>query len=232
MSAIKGICKQSITDEVYKQFTNAIASGEWKVGEKIPPERELVVMTGASRVSVRGALQRLATLGMVESRQGEGTFVCEPQGGEYMNVLLPMILATRPELDDLLEFRLIIEVEMAGLAARRRTDEHVRQMHESYLLLKACTDEADKKLAAEYDFRFHTQIAEATNNSLIRQVYSVLTDVFETSLCNIVQVMGSCNALFYHKRVLDAIEQQDTEAAMHWMREHILDTIAAFKQNP
>lgn len=230
MSAIKNISKQNVIDEVYKQFTNAIASGEWKVGQKVPPERELVAMTGASRVSVRGALQRLATLGMVESRQGDGTFVCEPQGGEYMHVLLPMILASRPELDDLLEFRLIIEVEMARLAAQRRTDEHIRQMKESYLLLKACKD--DNQQAFEYDFRFHTQISDATGNSLIRQVYSVLTDVFGTALCNIVKVMGSCNALYYHKNILDAIEQQDSEAAVHWMREHILDTIAAFKKTP
>ena len=53
MSAIKNISKQNVIDEVYKQFTNAIASGEWKVGQKVPPERELVAMTGASRVSVR-----------------------------------------------------------------------------------------------------------------------------------------------------------------------------------
>ncbi len=230
MSAIKNISKQNVIDEVYKQFTNAIASGEWKVGQRVPPERELVAMTGASRVSVRGALQRLATLGIVESRQGEGTFVCEPQGGEYMNVLLPMILASCPELDDLLEFRLIIEVEMARLAAQRRTDEHIRQMKESYLLLKACKD--DNRQAFEYDFRFHTQISDATGNSLIRQVYNVLTEVFETDLCNIVKVMGSCNALHYHKNIMDAIEQQDSEAAVYWMREHIVDTIAAFKKTP
>lgn len=226
MSAIRDVRRRSMLNEVIDQFVEAIATGEWKPDEKIPSERELVSMTGTSRITVRGALQHLSTLGMIESRQGDGTYVRKTSGGEFIDAILPMILSNKPNMDDMMEFRLILEPHCSKLAAMRRTPEQMKRLKALYNSHLSCTDTLD---TASIDYQFHALVAVASGNTMLAQVYDVLTKVFSTSLYSIVDKMGSCNALHYHGLILDAIERQDCEAAERYMQAHILDTIVAIR---
>ena len=100
--ALKTISKRNISDVVYEQLMENLIAGEWKPGDKIPSENELAAQLQVSRISVRSALQRLSSLGLVESRQGEGTFVCEFSGAQYANNLIPLIVFERSDMQDLM----------------------------------------------------------------------------------------------------------------------------------
>ncbi|HHW49824.1 MAG TPA: FadR family transcriptional regulator [Clostridiaceae bacterium] len=223
--ALSNIKKKSISDEVYKQFMNAIASGEWAPGSKIPSENELAATLGVSRISVRSALHKLASLGLVESRQGEGTFVCEISGEQYLNNLVPIIMLSKPDLKHLLEFRMIFDCEMAGLAAMRADEEKIEKLKANLAHHKQLSH--DIKAAAECDFEFHYLIAQASANPLLTKIYMTLKDIFLAGLYDIVAVMGTDNAFYYHNKIIDCIEARDSERARAVMREHIIDTIDA-----
>lgn len=223
--ALSNIPKQNISELVFQQFRDAIARGEWPVGQKIPSETELANRLGVSRVSVRSALQRLASLGLVESRQGEGTFVREFSSALLLNTLLPMLTVTRPSMDSLLEFRLILDKEMAGLAAVRAQPGQIEAMWHNLAQHEACQNDSNQ--AALCDLEFHCLIAEATGNPLLIQVYAILREVLKTALYDIVAVMGASNALYYHRQIIQAIEAHDADRASQAMLAHVQDTIAA-----
>ena len=116
--ALQKIVKQSVSDAVYQQFLDAIMDGTWKPEERIPSETELAAGLGVSRVTIRGALQRLEGLKLIERRQGDGTFVREITGEQYADSLLPVVALGNYDLRNLMEFREILDCEVAALAAR------------------------------------------------------------------------------------------------------------------
>lgn len=219
------IRKKSVSNEIYKQFMSAIASGKWPPGSKIPSENELAATLGVSRISVRSALHKLTSLGLVESRQGEGTFVCELSGEQYLNNLVPIIMLSKPDLKHLLEFRMIFDCEMAGLAAMRADDKMIQKLRANLAHHKQLSN--NTKAAAECDLEFHYLIAQATGNPLLIKIYMTLKDIFLAGLYDIVAVMGTANAFYYHNKIIDCIEARDSERARAVMREHIIDTIDA-----
>lgn len=223
--ALASIPKQKIGDMVFQQFRDTIARGEWSVGQKIPSETELATQLGVSRASVRSALQRLASLGLVESRQGEGTFVRKFSGTLLFNALLPMLTVSRPSMDALLEFRLILDKEMASLAALRARQDQIDAMWTNLAQHLLCQDDFAK--AALCDLEFHCLIAGATGNPLLIQVYAILREVLQSALYDIVAVMGTTNALYYHRRIIQAVEMHDTALAAQAMLDHVRDTITS-----
>ena len=104
---IEPIKKSNVSEEVFEQMKTLISTGEWKAGEKIQSENDLAKTFGVSRVSIRAALGRLNALGLVVSKQGEGTFVGEATIETCMNSLLPMLIIDHTQLMDVYEFRRI-----------------------------------------------------------------------------------------------------------------------------
>lgn len=102
---IEPIKKSNVSEEVFEQMKTLISTGEWKAGEKIQSENDLAKTFGVSRVSIRAALGRLNALGLVVSKQGEGTFVGEATIETCMNSLLPMLIIDHTQLMDVYEFR-------------------------------------------------------------------------------------------------------------------------------
>lgn len=221
--ALKSVRKQNIGDLVYNQFMDAIASGEWKQGEKIPSENELAERLNVSRISVRGALQKLVALGLVESKQGEGTFVRRLDGGQFANNLVPLALLSDASLYHLLEFRLIMDSEVAALAALRASEEDIRRLEENYRIQMSITE--DPETIAFYDMEFHILLAHMTHNPLIIQTYAVFKDVFTRSMYEVICITNGLGADIYHARIIHAIERKDSTCAREEMRAHIQSTI-------
>ena len=115
---LRPVKKESISEQVFEQMKSQISSGKWKTGEKLPSETELASIFHVSRVTIRNALQRLSTMGLVETRFGEGSFVSELNiGRQVKTVLLPSVYLQPHNVEEILQFRCAIEVETAGLAA-------------------------------------------------------------------------------------------------------------------
>ena len=223
--ALKTISKRNISDVVYEQLMENLIAGEWKPGDKIPSENELAAQLQVSRISVRSALQRLSSLGLVESRQGEGTFVCEFSGAQYANNLIPLVVFERSDMQDLMEFRNILDSELAALAALRATDTDIALLHQNYQRHMAA--EGDVTKCADYDSEFHCLLAAATHNALFHKVYQVFQPVFRKNMHQIVSIMGVSGARVNHAAILAAVEQHDPDAARAAMQTHVQETISS-----
>ena len=223
--ALKTISKQNISDVIYEQLMENLIAGEWKPGDKIPSENELAAQLQVSRISVRSALQRLSSLGLVESRQGEGTFVCEFSGAQYANNLIPLNVFERSDMQDLMEFRNILDSEIAALAALRATDTDIALLHQNYQRHMSAEDDVTK--CADYDSEFHCLLAAATHNALFHKVYQVFQPVFRKNMHQIVSIMGVSGARVNHAAILAAVEQHDPEAARAAMQTHVQETISS-----
>ena len=223
--ALKTISKRNISDVVYEQLMENLIAGEWKPGDKLPSENELAAQLQVSRISVRSALQRLSSLGLVESRQGEGTFVCEFSGAQYANNLIPLIVFERSDMQDLMEFRNILDSEIAALAALRATDTDIALLHQNYQ--RHMSAEGDVTKCADYDSEFHCLLAAATHNALFHKVYQVFQPVFRKNMHQIVSIMGVSGARVNHAAILAAVEQHDPEAARAAMQTHVQETISS-----
>ena len=191
MTDIKKITKDGIPEQVYKQLKENILKGIWKPGDKIPSENQLVSLFGVSRASIRMAIQRLITLGLLEPKVGDGTYVREFTPSVYINELVPITL--RPEYQiEIMEFRKALETEALKLAARRATDEDLRDLEQIHIRARKAFKKLDLETYFKEDIQFHMQIFNMSKNSifmttvqtfadvLFPHFYSVARDFFET----------------------------------------------------
>jgi GntR family transcriptional regulator, transcriptional repressor for pyruvate dehydrogenase complex len=144
-----------------------IQSGQWRPGDKLPPELAIVAEFGVSRTVVREALSMLQASQRVVTRHGIGTFVMAPRADEPVFRLSPEHFATLREVIAVLELRIGLESEAASLAATRRTEADVRQMRERLDALAAALAAGED--AIEADFGFHLAVAQATQNAHFAQ---------------------------------------------------------------
>lgn len=207
----------TVTDGVVDYLTDAISSGQWKPGDRIPSEAQLCTLLGVSRITVRSAIGQLAALGLVQSQQGKGTFVCAPSVSQTIP-LLPLQNADRLSV---FEFRKIIESESAALTAIRASSLDVQALEESIVgMEQASTD----KSVAEYDMVFHALIAQATGNEVIQRVFQMMQETYNRMFEDNVIHLGK-TGVEHHRRILLAIQTRDMSAARQHMLEHLDDTM-------
>lgn len=218
---IKPIKKVNVGQMVFDQMEEQLIRGEWKPGDRLPSENELAEMFDVSRITIRQALQKLSVLGMVETRFGEGSFVKKVDVGENMNALVPMMYLNKNSSFQVFEFREIIDAEAAGIAAERATEEDIRELEKILREMKKAFEKGDVKAFGQKDLEFHFKVTQITGNSLLVQTNIILRRILEISMEDVIEKMGCEPAMYYHKKILDAIKNKDRDSAMQLMREHI-----------
>ena len=222
--ALNPIKKESISEQVFEQLKKQILEREWIPGEKLPSETELGSIFGVSRVTIRQALQKLAVLGLIETRLGEGSFVKEANlGDQIRTALLPSAYLEAHSTQEVLDFRCAIEVETAGLAARNAGPEHIEKLKH---ILERQMDERLRtpKSFADDDIEFHMTIAESTGNSLIMATYQILRDILSSAMMTTVRSLGMDIGIPYHRELVEAIEAGDEHRAIIAMKGHMNTT--------
>lgn len=226
---IKPIQKVNVGEQVYEQLKRLLIEGEWAPGTKIPSENELADMFNVSRITVRQALQKLNALGLLETRFGEGSFVRVVDVGESMNGLIPVMYLGEQSAREVFEFRMIIETECARLAARRATAEDIGELKETLERMVKCESDRDLKAFGVADLDFHFRIAQITRNALVIKTMSILREVLESSMYDVIDKMGCENGIFYHKEIIQSIAAKEDEKAANMMKEHIKKNFEYFK---
>ncbi len=212
--ALQKIEKQNVGDMVFEQLRNSIMTGEWKPGEKMPSENELVGILGVSRISVRSALQRLSGLGLIESRRGEGTFVRKFYSADGLKAVIPVIAMSASDRKSLFEFRRILEIEAAALAAERADDKIIKGMEETNKGME------NVETAPEADLAFHNMVAKATCNPFIVSVSEILRDYYFALFKDNISIVGT-DGLKHHQMLIEAFRNHDPDTARELMREHL-----------
>jgi GntR family transcriptional repressor for pyruvate dehydrogenase complex len=225
--ALARIKRKGVKQQVFDQLRDQIVAGAWPPGSKIPSENELTRKLGVSRVSLREALHMLASLGLVESRQGGGTFVREYTGEVMFNPLFPMIALDRREILDILEYRLLVEKGTAELAARKAGEKEIRELEAAYREMTRVRDTVHAFARADLDF--HLALARATGNPVVIKVNDIIRSVLSVSMDRIVGDLGVRDGLAYHRRILNAVRARKPGLAESLMEEHLQRTIRRLK---
>ena len=217
--AIQKIGRVNVSDAVMDEIKRLIRSGEWPADSKIPSENELAAMMGVSRVSIRSALQKLSSVGLIESRQGEGTFVSKLDGGQVMKMLLPVAVLTYDNQKYMVEFRRVIESEQAYLAALRITQEELDELKKNYRRMQKV--DPLSQACSELDVEFHMLVAKASRNPMFIQTSNILRDTILDNILYVRKYTKENQAFIYHRRIIEALEERDALAAKEAMFEHL-----------
>lgn len=191
VSGVKKIKRTSLTEQVFLSMKQCITDGTWKENEKIPSEGELAATYGVNKLTIRLALQQLNTLGLMETRVGEGSFVKKFSILNYIDNVSDFW--TSAELvQDVRDFRRAIETECMRLACQNATAEDIQTLKERLNDFENAREKLyDKKISgsdndeefkqlvhdvAVADYEFHAQISTISHNSLLELSYRIAKD--------------------------------------------------------
>lgn len=197
----------SLVDQAIAGMRALLASGEWTVGTRIPPEPVLAADLGVSRNTVREAVKALAHVGVLEVRRGDGTYVAATTEVQA----LMRRQAERVEIEHLLEVRHAIEVRAAALAAGRRTRADLEALDAIAARRLEALDAGDGAGFVDADVAFHVAVVATAHNPLLSELYDGLVETLRASIDDPTQ--GYPPMLTEHDAVLDAIRRGDADAA-------------------
>lgn len=219
MAEIKSIEKRNVVEAVYGQMKALILNGDWKPDSRIPSENELGKLFNVSRNTVRSAIQKLKTMGIVSTNQGQGTFVCRSVVQNMVDGFMPAFLLSKEEILEILEFRKVIEVESVSLAALRADEEDMARLKKS--LDRMLESGNDYKEYSRADFQFHLNIAQASKNSIFHKAMIKLEDVLYRHFEEMNRELGPQLSIENHRRIYEAVSKRDPQLAGFLMRENI-----------
>lgn len=221
--SLKPIKPKRISDQVFDQLRELIFRGELKPGEQIMPERELAEALNVSRISVRDAIKKLVVMGLLEQRQGQGTFVRNPDA-KSQNPLAIMMETQNASLEDLLEVRMGLECYPASLAAERALESDIQFLEKSIEEMRS--EVQSGRLGTEADVSFHMAIAYATKNPLqvyiMKNFFDFLFVGIKENLSYLYKVPGNIETILeQHQNIFQAIRSHDPARSFEAMKEHI-----------
>ena len=211
-----------VSDEVYKQIVALISSGKLKPRDKIPSERELAADMAISRQSIREALNRAEVMGLIEVRQGEGSFILSSINGSLKPPLTLIIEKEAERIFDFLEIRKLIEGWCAEQAAGQATGEELQNMEE--ILDKMKKVASKDKQWEELDLELHLSFAKATHNVIAIHMMEALKSNFGPFF-RFTKSMPSSEKIDvlwqHHYEIFKAITHRDPETAKKKVIEHL-----------
>lgn len=224
---LSSLARISLVDQIIAQFHALIEGGEWPVGSRIPTEAELSDQFGVGRNTIREAVRALGYAGMLETRQGDGTYV------RALNDLAAMILrrVQRSALTEALEVRNSLERDAARLAAIRHTAADVIAMREALVAQERDVVRGDEATIVEADIVFHRTIVNATYNGVLIDLYDHLTDALRLAIAEAISPRAGAGVrLEEHRAIVDAIAAGDAELAEQAVLTHLQHSIEAVER--
>lgn len=221
-SPLRTIKRTQRSEEIRRQIEDAIRSGDFGPGDRLPSERQLVETFGVSRVSVREAIRSLEALGLVRVFQGRGAFVTDRRSG-LGEPMARWLEIHRGEVLELLGVRGALDEYAAQLAAEsKNTESRAMISVAAAAFAAAATREAGVEELIQLDVDFHMAIAEASANRLL---YDLLTDLHsylaESRYLALAPAGRPARSAGEHASIVDAIDAAEAEAARQATREHI-----------
>ena len=230
---LKPIKVKRVSDQAFEQIRDLIFRGQLKPGEQLMPERELAQALGVSRPTVRETIKQLVTMGLLEHRQGQGTFVRSIDDRRGLNPLAAMIEGHNPTLEELLEVRMGLEGQAVSLAASRATPEDLQVLEKC--LTHMLAENRAGRLGIDADVSFHMAIAFATKNTvqvhIMKTFYDLLHFGIKENLHYLYEDPANLEIIGQqHTEIFQAIKSHDPRAAYAAMQRHIAFVLNFFRE--
>lgn len=205
--------RTGLVDQVIAQLRDTVRQGEWAIGTRIPTEPELAATLGVGRNTIREAVRALSHSGLLEVRQGDGTYV---RATSEVSGAIRRLCGT--ELREVLQVRRMLEVEGARLAATERTDAELARLRELHDQRDAAQHEARFDDFVRADAEFHLTVVQCAHNGLLTELYRGLTEAVTASVAATTHKELGPAEHIEHRGILNAIADRDparaaTEAA-------------------
>jgi len=211
--------KNSLVVELTKRLLDYIFSGSIKVGQKLPAERHLSEALGVGRSAIREAIKALTVLGVLEVRQGDGTYLKRTDSTLLTQVIEWGLLLGEKQTLDLIEARKVIEIAVCRFAAERGTDQEIEELRR--IMERMRTEPAN---FIELDVSFHLKLAEMSRNSVLKDVLSSIQSLLRTWIKLVIESVGETEFSYRdHLAVYEAVSRRDPEAAALAMQKHMED---------
>lgn len=221
---IQKVRRSTLAGQVTAQIERMIESGQWGIGEKIPPEPELISMFEVSRNTLREGIQSLVHAGLLETRQGIGTIVKADSN-------LALVLEKKIRKSDILEaleVRLGFEREAARLAAGRRTAEDLKQMEICLGDCKKAVKSSERLQFAKADTSFHKSVVKATHNKVFIELYEHIADALQDSIDGVMRIKNPVDfENEIHTDLFGAILAKDSRLALECADRYLNEAIEA-----
>ncbi|MEU5576181.1 FadR/GntR family transcriptional regulator [Streptomyces huasconensis] len=228
---LRSAARTNLVDLVIAQMESLISDGEWKVGEKIPAEPLLVEQLAVGRNTVREAVRALVHTGMLEPRQGDGTYV---RANSDFGAAVQRRLR-RAGVLEAYEVRACLERDAARHAAERRTEKDLVTLRAALAERGRAWESGDTAAFIDADMAFHRTVAEASHNGVLAELYGHLSDVLRETLQSVVAapVPDAVRHQFdAHQAIVDAIEARDPQGAEAAVLAHLAEGMAALRDQP
>ncbi len=218
--------RRSLAQQVVDDLASRIRAGEYRPGDKLPTEPDVMAQQGVSRTVVREAMSRLQASGLVATRHGVGTFVLDASAS------WPLDMGTVATIRDtlaMLELRVSLETEAAGLAALRRNDVQLAAMRAAVQAFDDDIARGGDAIGADFDF--HVQIALATGNRYFENILRHLgTTTIPRTRIDTPRLVSESGPSYLqrsnreHEEILEAVARRDPEGAQAAMRMHLTNS--------
>jgi GntR family transcriptional repressor for pyruvate dehydrogenase complex len=213
-----------ISDNIVAQIKNAIFAAIYKPGDKLPSEKELIKLFNVSRISLREGLRSLEKMGLITIKPGVtgGAFVSQMGTKSVSDSLSNMVRLGRISLDEIWEFRMIIEPNIARLAAERRSDWDIKKMVEMISVRENALKARKTPVVSHIDF--HLAIAKSARNPLpiliMEAIGEILIDEFKKLSFSLSDYRSIVK---FHKEIFEYIKRKDTQRVGKSMHAHLMD---------
>ena len=218
------INRQKVYEVIAEQIKQQIINGDLKPGERLPTGKELCEMYQVGRSTVREALSALEIMGLIETRQGEGSTVkaWKPEDIELPN--FQDFLISEETVLELMEARKSLEISISRMAAIKRTEEDLKKLEDNLNNMELNITNA--KESKKIDMLFHQTLAQSTHNSIMVRLLGTISDQMDKAMEEIRRVSFNTPGLSKrvmeeHRRIYHAVVKQDSALAQQRMLEHL-----------
>lgn len=224
--------ENNLAEQVMARLSADIRGGRLAPGARLPTEQMLTAEFGVSRTVVREAVAALRADGLVVTRRGSGAYVADPSAGPFR--IVPPRAASLSDILNVMELRLAVEVQAAGLAAERATRRQLASIRAAWRAIDDALQRGEGAVAQ--DFAFHRAIAEATGNDqfpgflaylgshvIPRQSVRLDTDTPDERRLYLARIQAE------HTRIVTAINQGEPPEARRAMRDHLTRSLERYR---
>ncbi len=214
---------KKVSQVIIEQIQNMIMSGELKIGDKLPPERELTETLNVGRPALREALKALEVIGVIERIHGQGNFISSNIVDSFFKPLSLTFKLSNGRPEEILQVRFLLEtftVDQAAINATAEDIEKLELIHKRMVVSKSLEDKA------KYDKEFHFELTRISNNTLILNLYqsvSYLIDAFinETVRVSLFEEKSIEKIYEEHEIIIQAIKDRDSTKAVEAVKKHL-----------
>lgn len=216
----QSVARQNLADEVALQITQMISNGGFKAQDRLPAISKMARQFQVGSPTLREALKKLETVGLVDIRHGSGVYVGEAPGTFLFTNPVFGAQPSKKLLVDLIDSRIPIEMRTASLAARNATPEHLHEMERLLNQAESTLDDGDT--LTQVNLSFHREIALASGNLVMHQILDVIAKLFRREQRVILDIKGNRSEDHAeHVAIFEAIRAGDEPMATLRMKEHL-----------